>query len=50
MRLLSERSDLALGDLVTHRFALDSYRGAMRAALDRGRAGALKVVFAPSEG
>jgi threonine dehydrogenase-like Zn-dependent dehydrogenase len=49
-RLLTERSDLPLGELVTHRFGLASWRGAMRVALDRGRAGALKVVFAPGEG
>jgi threonine dehydrogenase-like Zn-dependent dehydrogenase len=50
MRLLTERSDLQLGDLVTHRFGLASWRRAMGVALDRRRAGALKVVFAPSEG
>jgi threonine dehydrogenase-like Zn-dependent dehydrogenase len=50
MRLLTERSDLALGDLVTHRFGLGSWRRAMGAALGRGRARALKVVFAPDEG
>lgn len=49
-RLLSERPDLPLGELVTHRFGLESWRAAMGAALDRGRTGALKVVFAPGEG
>ncbi|HTE64793.1 MAG TPA: zinc-binding dehydrogenase [Candidatus Binatia bacterium] len=50
MRLLSERSDLPLGDLVTHRFGLGSYRSAMAMALNRRRNGALKVVFAPASG
>jgi threonine dehydrogenase-like Zn-dependent dehydrogenase len=49
MRLLTERSDLQLGDLVTHRFGLASWRRAMGVALDRRRAGALKVVFAPGD-
>jgi threonine dehydrogenase-like Zn-dependent dehydrogenase len=50
MRLMTDRPDLQLGDLVTHRFGLNSWRAALGAALDRGRAGALKVVFAPGEG
>jgi threonine dehydrogenase-like Zn-dependent dehydrogenase len=49
MRLLTERSDLQLGDLVTHRFGLDSWRGAMGMALDRRRNGTLKIVFAPGD-
>jgi L-iditol 2-dehydrogenase len=48
MRLLTERPDLPLGELVTHRFGLGSWRRAMGTALDRGRAAALKVVFAPA--
>lgn len=50
MRLLAERPDLPLGELITHRFGLGAWRRAMGVALDRGRAGALKVVFAPGDG
>jgi threonine dehydrogenase-like Zn-dependent dehydrogenase len=50
MRLMSERPDLPLAEMVTHRFALESSRRAMGVALDRGRAGALKVVFEPARG
>jgi L-iditol 2-dehydrogenase len=50
MRLLAERPDLPLGELVTHRFGLGDWRRAMGVALDRGRTGALKVVFAPGAG
>jgi threonine dehydrogenase-like Zn-dependent dehydrogenase len=33
--------------LVTHEFALDDYRDAIETAIDRGGAGAIKVVFRP---
>jgi L-iditol 2-dehydrogenase len=49
MRLMSERPDLPLAEMVTHRFGLKSWRRAMGVALDRGRAGALKVAFAPGD-
>jgi threonine dehydrogenase-like Zn-dependent dehydrogenase len=47
LRLLAAHPDLALGELVTHRFGLDDWRRAMAAALFRARSGALKVVFEP---
>jgi threonine dehydrogenase-like Zn-dependent dehydrogenase len=47
MRLMSERPDLPLAELVTHRFSLEGWRRAIAVALSRGRASALKVVFAP---
>jgi threonine dehydrogenase-like Zn-dependent dehydrogenase len=46
LRLLAAHPELPLGGLVTHRFRLDEWRRAMAVSLDRGRAGALKVVFA----
>jgi threonine dehydrogenase-like Zn-dependent dehydrogenase len=48
MRLMTERPDLPLAEMVTHRFDLESWRRAMGVVLGRGRAGALKVVFAPA--
>jgi L-iditol 2-dehydrogenase len=47
MRLLVEHPELPLGELVTHRFRLDEWRSAMRAALNHGQSGAIKVAFAP---
>lgn len=47
MRLLVEHPEMPLGELVTHRLRLEEWRNAMRTALDRGRSGAIKVVFAP---
>jgi threonine dehydrogenase-like Zn-dependent dehydrogenase len=47
MRLLADNPDVALGDLVTHRFGLEEWRAAMAAALDRRRSAALKVAFEP---
>jgi threonine dehydrogenase-like Zn-dependent dehydrogenase len=47
IRLLATNPQLPIGELVTHRFSLDDWRLAMRAALARGRSGALKVVFEP---
>lgn len=47
MRLLVAHPEVALGELVTHRFTLDEWRRAMSVALSRGRSEALKVVFAP---
>jgi len=45
MRLLVEHRDLELGRLVTHRFALSDWAGAMGAALDRGGRDAIKIAF-----
>lgn len=50
IRLLASRPDVPLGELVTHRFGLASWRRAMGVSLDRGREGALKVVFEPTGG
>jgi threonine dehydrogenase-like Zn-dependent dehydrogenase len=50
LRLLSGHPGLPIGELVTHRFALRDHRRAMATALDRGRAGALKIVFRPQAG
>jgi threonine dehydrogenase-like Zn-dependent dehydrogenase len=47
MRLLADHPELPLGALVTHRFALEEWRAAMAAALDRRGSGALKVAFVP---
>jgi len=47
MRLLVANPQLPLAELVTHRFSLREWRGAMAAALSRGRSGAVKVVFQP---
>jgi threonine dehydrogenase-like Zn-dependent dehydrogenase len=48
MRLLAEQRDLPIGELVTHRFALEDWPRAMATALDRGRSEALKIVFSPT--
>jgi L-iditol 2-dehydrogenase len=45
LRLLEARPELSLGELVTHRFALESWRGAIAANLDRRRSGAIRTVF-----
>jgi threonine dehydrogenase-like Zn-dependent dehydrogenase len=45
MRLLAERPDLPLGDLVTHTVPLANWREAMQLSLQRGQHGAIKVVF-----
>ncbi|MBW2255845.1 MAG: zinc-binding dehydrogenase, partial [Deltaproteobacteria bacterium] len=42
-------TDAPVGDLVTHHFALDRYREALRAAADHARSGAIKVVLHPRE-
>ena len=47
MSLLVGHPELPLGELVTHRFGLDDWRSAMRAALNHGKSGAIKVAFAP---
>lgn len=47
MRLLADHPELPLGELVTHRFRLEEWRRAIATALDRRRAGALKIVFEP---
>lgn len=45
LQLLERHRDLGLGDLVTHRFGLESWRRAIAANLDRRRSGAIKTVF-----
>lgn len=50
MRLLAERPEVPVGELVTHRFGLGQWRQAMAAALDHRRSGAIKVAFAPWPG
>jgi threonine dehydrogenase-like Zn-dependent dehydrogenase len=45
LRLLEARAELRLGELVTHRFALESWRRAIAANLDRRRSGAIRTVF-----
>jgi threonine dehydrogenase-like Zn-dependent dehydrogenase len=47
IRLLAAHPELPIGELVTHRFALEDWPRAMRTALGRARSGAIKVVFAP---
>jgi threonine dehydrogenase-like Zn-dependent dehydrogenase len=47
MRLLTQRPDLPIGELVTHRYPLRQWRRAMATALGRGRSGAIKVAFEP---
>lgn len=50
--LLDNLDPPPLGELVTHRFALEDWRRALQAALDHRSSGAIKVVFEPgvSEG
>ena len=45
LRLLAERPDYPLRDLVTHRFPLVRWREAMAASFRRGSCGAIKVTF-----
>lgn len=45
MRLLSAAGAPDVGGLVTHRFGLEDWRAAMRAAMGRERAASVKVVF-----
>jgi threonine dehydrogenase-like Zn-dependent dehydrogenase len=45
LRLLAAHPELPLGELVTDRYRLQDWPRAMRAALSRGRSGAIKVVF-----
>lgn len=45
LRLLTERPDYPLADLVTHRFPLHAWREAMGVSLKRGRNGAIKTIF-----
>jgi L-iditol 2-dehydrogenase len=45
LRLVREHPELPLAELVTHRFALERWRDAMRVNLSRGASGALKTVF-----
>jgi threonine dehydrogenase-like Zn-dependent dehydrogenase len=47
MQLIDRNRVVALGGLVTHRFALDEWPAAIRASLDR-RSGTIKTVFAPA--
>src|SRR5438132_107738 len=42
------RGDLHLDHLVTHRFPLDAYRDALRAAMGKAESKAFKVVFEPN--
>lgn len=44
-RLLAERPDWALGDIVTHTIPLSRWREAMQTSLQRGRHGAVKIVL-----
>lgn len=44
-RLLAEHPELPVGELVTHRFPLDQWRDALRAASGRERHASVKVVF-----
>ncbi len=46
LRLLAEHPEVPVGELVTHRFALASWRRAIRASLSRA-SGAGKVAFSP---
>ena len=50
IRLLRDHPELPIGELVTHRFRLGQWRSAMATALDRGSAGAVKIVFTPQAG
>jgi threonine dehydrogenase-like Zn-dependent dehydrogenase len=50
IRLLRDHPELPIGELVTHRYRLSQWRSAMATALDRGSAGALKIVFTPQAG
>ncbi|CAN5434133.1 zinc-binding dehydrogenase [soil metagenome] len=45
MRLIQEHPEIKLGDMITHRFTLDTWREAMAVSLTRGSHGAVKVVF-----
>jgi L-iditol 2-dehydrogenase len=45
LRQHAEQPELPVGELVTHRFALERWREAMRVNLNRASAGALKTVF-----
>jgi L-iditol 2-dehydrogenase len=47
IRLLTSHPELPLGELVTHRYKLEQWPAALRAALGRARSGAIRVVFAP---
>jgi threonine dehydrogenase-like Zn-dependent dehydrogenase len=47
IRLLASHPELPIGELVTHTFALEEWRLAMRTALRHGPSGAIKVAFRP---
>jgi threonine dehydrogenase-like Zn-dependent dehydrogenase len=47
IRLLAAHPELAIRELVTHTYRLESWRQAMGTALRRGPSGAIKVAFAP---
>jgi threonine dehydrogenase-like Zn-dependent dehydrogenase len=47
IRLLVAHLELPIGEMVTHTFALEEWRLAMRTVLRRGPAGAIKVAFRP---
>ncbi len=50
LRLLAERPDIPVGEFVTHSFALDDHREALRHAFFHGRRDSVKVVFEPAVG
>jgi threonine dehydrogenase-like Zn-dependent dehydrogenase len=45
LRRLADQPGHPLGEIITHRFALDEWRAALLANLERGRSGAVKTVF-----
>lgn len=50
LRLVSAHPELPIDTLVTHRFPLEGYPEAIATCLRRARSGAIKVVFAASDG
>jgi threonine dehydrogenase-like Zn-dependent dehydrogenase len=50
LRVLAERPDFPVADLVTHRIPLGQWREAMRVNLQHGQYGAIKTVFDPTAG
>ena len=50
LRLLAERPEIPVGELVTHSFPLEEYPEALRHAFFHGRRGSVKVVFEPAVG
>ena len=47
LQLMAAHPEMPFGEMVTHRFRLEDWPRAMRTALNRGRSGAIKVVFEP---